>query len=208
MLESSFRPPIAFVAGVAVALGLSLEGAARADELDEGVPFQVGSALQGNPLGLIIGRYSADLEYFARASSRAALLARGVLSRFRVWPTSWSASVRRWATAGTRVSTGAHGFFVGASFIALSLHYLHGALPGVPLDAARGHFVCPARRRARRGLPGGDPRQLRRGRRARSAVHGGYHAANLRVPEHIPCTTCSTARVFGPRVLLSLGAAF
>ena len=35
---------------------------ARAEELDEGVPFK-SVALQGNPLGLVIGRYSADLEY-------------------------------------------------------------------------------------------------------------------------------------------------
>jgi hypothetical protein len=133
MLESSFRPPIAFMAGVAVALGLLLEGAARADDLDEGVPFK-SVALQGNPLGLIIGRYSADLEYLPAPHHALHFSPVGYFAL----PGVADELVGFGAEIGYRWYSGlygAHGFFVGASFIALSLHYLHGALPGVPLDA-------------------------------------------------------------------------
>lgn len=40
----------------------SAGGPASADALDEGVRFE-SVAVEGNPLGLAIGRYSADLEY-------------------------------------------------------------------------------------------------------------------------------------------------
>jgi len=132
MLESSFRPPIAFMAGVAVALGLSLEGPARADELDEGVPFK-SVAVQGNPLGLIIGRYSADLEYLPAPHHALHFSPVGYFALPGVSDelVGFGAEVGyRWYSG----LNGAHGFFVGASFIAMSLHYLHGALPGVPLD--------------------------------------------------------------------------
>src|ERR1700727_2898234 len=113
MLESSFRPPIAFVAAVAVALGLALEGPARADELDEGVPFK-SVALQGNPLGLIIGRYSADLEYLP-APHHALHLA--PVGYFAI-PGVADELVGGGAELGYRWYCGLygpHGFFLGAS---------------------------------------------------------------------------------------------
>jgi hypothetical protein len=115
------------------ALAGVLHGEARADEVDEGVPFK-SVALQGNPLGLAIGRYSADLEYlpvphhalhfspvgyFALPGVADELVGFGAEMGYR-----WYSGLN-----------GPHGFFLGASFIALSLQYTHGALPGVPLDS-------------------------------------------------------------------------
>jgi hypothetical protein len=91
-------------------------------------------ALQGNPLGLIIGRYSADLEYLPvphhalHFSPVGYFALPGVADEI----TGFGAEMGyRWYSG----LYGPHGFFLGASFIALSLQYIHGALPGVPLDS-------------------------------------------------------------------------
>ncbi|HEX3343901.1 MAG TPA: hypothetical protein VHS09_04975 [Polyangiaceae bacterium] len=118
-----------------VALGLSLDAAARAeDEVDEGVPFK-SVDVQGNPLGLIIGRYSADLEYLPAPHHALHFSPVGYFAL----PGVADELVGFGAEMGYRWYSGLygpHGFFLGASFVALSLHYLHGALPGVPLDAS------------------------------------------------------------------------
>src|SRR5262245_55282625 len=64
MPRSSLLPRAAS-AGLLVS-GLALARQARAEDIDEGTRFR-SVALQGNPLGFAIGRYSADLEYLPEA---------------------------------------------------------------------------------------------------------------------------------------------
>src|SRR5580692_1043357 len=54
------------IAALATSMLAAMPIQARADELDEGVRFK-SVGLQGNPLGLAIGRYSADIEYLPEA---------------------------------------------------------------------------------------------------------------------------------------------
>jgi hypothetical protein len=133
MLSSSIRPPASLAAFGALALALACGGAARADDVDEGVPFK-SVVVQGNPLGVVIGRYSADLEYLPLPHHALHLSPVGYFALPGVADelTGFGAEMGyRWYSG----SYGPHGFFLGASFIALSLQYLHGAVPGLPLDA-------------------------------------------------------------------------
>ncbi len=205
MLESSFRPPIAFVAGVAVALGLSLEGAARADELDEGVPFK-SVALQGNPLGLIIGRYSADLEYLPAPHHALHFSPVGYFAL----PGVADELVGFGAEMGYRWYSGlngAHGFFIGASFIALSLHYLHGALPGVPLDVPEDTSYVELG-----GALDAGYQVVILGNFAAGIGLGAQYTADTTQPtfeyQNHPLHDLLYGSGLRPRVLLSLGAAF
>jgi hypothetical protein len=128
-------PRIRFAGSVLAAIALAQTGAgmARADEdLDEGVRFK-SVALQGNPLGLAIGRYSADLEYLPVPHHALHLSPVGYFAL----PGVADELIGGGAEMGYRWYSGLngpHGFFVGASFVALSLRYIHGALAGVPLD--------------------------------------------------------------------------
>ena len=205
MLESSFRPPIAFMAGVAVALGLLLEGAARADDLDEGVPFK-SVALQGNPLGLIIGRYSADLEYLPAPHHALHFSPVGYFAL----PGVADELVGFGAEMGYRWYSGlngAHGFFVGASFIALSLHYLHGALPGVPLDAPEDTSYVQLG-----GALDAGYQVVILGNFAAGVGLGAQYTADTTQPtfeyQNHPLHDLLYGSGLRPRVLLSLGAAF
>lgn len=205
MLESSFRPPIAFVAGVAVALGLSLEGAARADDLDEGVPFK-SVALQGNPLGLIIGRYSADLEYLPAPHHALHFSPVGYFAL----PGVADELVGFGAEMGYRWYSGlngAHGFFVGASFIAMSLHYLHGALPGVPLDVPEDTSYVELG-----GALDAGYQVVILGNFAAGIGLGAQYTADTTPPtfeyQNHPLHDLLYGSGLRPRVLLSLGAAF
>jgi hypothetical protein len=117
------------------ALGAVLAGAApaRAEQLDEGIAFK-SVALRGNPLGMIIGRYSADFEYLPVPHHALHLSPVGYFAL----PGVADELIGFGAEAGYRYYSGQygpHGFFLGATFIALSLEYIHGALPGVPLDS-------------------------------------------------------------------------
>ncbi|HEY5242412.1 MAG TPA: hypothetical protein VIJ22_13125 [Polyangiaceae bacterium] len=205
MLESSFRPQIAFVAGVAVALGLSLEGAARADDLDEGVPFK-SVALQGNPLGLIIGRYSADLEYLPAPHHALHFSPVGYFAL----PGVADELVGFGAEMGYRWYSGlngAHGFFVGASLIALSLHYLHGALPGVPLDVPEDTSYVELG-----GALDAGYQVVILGNFAAGIGLGAQYTADTTPPtfeyQNHPLHDLLYGSGLRPRVLLSLGAAF
>ncbi len=205
MLESSFRPPIAFVAGVALALGLSLEGAARADDLDEGVPFK-SVVLQGNPLGLIIGRYSADLEYLPAPHHALHFSPVGYFAL----PGVADELVGFGAEMGYRWYSGlngAHGFFVGASFIALSLHYLHGALPGVPLDVPEDTSYVELG-----GALDAGYQVVILGNFAAGIGLGAQYTADTTPPtfeyQNHPLHDLLYGSGLRPRVLLSLGAAF
>jgi hypothetical protein len=118
----------------AFAVAQAAASPARADDnLDEGVRFK-SLALQGNPLGLAIGRYSADLEYLPVPHHALHLSPVGYFAL----PGVADELVGGGAEMGYRWYSGLsgpHGFFLGASFVALSLTYVHGALAGVPLDA-------------------------------------------------------------------------
>ena len=125
--------PLALVGACALGLGLLQDGTARAEELDEGVAFK-SVALQGNPLGMVVGRYSADLEYLPlphhalHLSPVAYFALPGVSDEL----TGFGAELGyRWYSG----VDGPEGFFLGGSFVALSLRYLHGALAGVAFDS-------------------------------------------------------------------------
>lgn len=116
-------------------LGAALAAAApaRAEQLDEGIAFK-SVGLRGNPLGMIIGRYSADLEYLPVPHHALHLSPVGYFAL----PGVADELIGFGAEVGYRYYSGQygpHGFFLGASFIALSLEYIHGARPGVPLDS-------------------------------------------------------------------------
>jgi hypothetical protein len=126
---------VRLVAASLAAVGAALAGpvTAHAEELDEGIAFKSVS-LRGNPLGMVIGRYSADLEYLPAPHHALHLSPIGYYSL----PGVADELIGFGAEGGYRWYSGqygAHGFFVGASFIALSLEYIHGAVPGVPLDS-------------------------------------------------------------------------
>ena len=127
------RAAAPFAPLAAFALALGIVRSARAEELDEGVPFK-SVALQGNPLGLVIGRYSADLEYLPVPHHALHLTPVGYFAL----PGIADELTGFGAEMGYRYYSGLygpHGFFLGASFLALSLQYLHAAVPGVPFDA-------------------------------------------------------------------------
>jgi hypothetical protein len=208
MFSSSPRPPTALVGGVAIAafaLALSLDGVAHADDLDEGVPFK-SVALQGNPLGVVIGRYSADLEYLPAPHHALHFSPVGYFAL----PGVADELVGFGAEMGYRWYSGLygpHGFFLGASFIALSLQYSHGALPGVPLDAPEEtSFVQLG------GAIDAGYQMVILGNFAVGAGVGAQYTADTAQPtfEHENHALHDLLYGWGlrPRVLLSLGAAF
>ena len=113
---------------------------ARADELDEGVRFK-SVGLQGNPLGLAIGRYSADIEYLPEAHHALHLTIFG----YYAVPGASDQLTGFGGEAGYRLysgSHGPHGFFVGLSFVTAELEYSHLATLAPPADASVDtHFV-------------------------------------------------------------------
>jgi hypothetical protein len=124
--------PLLLVGVLAAALGSVAE--ARADDgIDEGATFK-SVALEGNPLGLVIGRYSADLEYLPAPHHALHLTPVGYFAL----PGTSDELVGFGAETGYRwysSADGPQGIFAGASFIALSLRYLHAATEGVAFDA-------------------------------------------------------------------------
>jgi hypothetical protein len=96
---------------------------APADEIDEGIRFK-SLAVQGNPLDLAIGRYSADLEYLpdTHHTLHFTPFAYYALPGASDQLTGFGGELGyRWYS-GTH---GAHGFFIGGSFIAAELEYTH-----------------------------------------------------------------------------------
>ena len=131
-MPSSRFARVFFAVVGALALAVGMPSAARAEDLDEGTPFK-SVALQGNPLGLVIGRYSADLEYLPLPHHALHLSPVGyfALPGTADEITGFGAEVGyRWYSG----VDGPEGFFVGGSFVALSMRYLHGALPGIAFD--------------------------------------------------------------------------
>ncbi|HEY8038619.1 MAG TPA: hypothetical protein VIF15_02450 [Polyangiaceae bacterium] len=120
---------------VAGTLAASLVGGqrdARSEDLDDGVRFK-SVGLQGNPLGFAIGRYSADIEYLPAPHHALHLTPVGTyaLPGTDDQLTGFGAEVGyRWYSG----ALGPHGVFVGGSFLAGELEYIHGAVVGLPLD--------------------------------------------------------------------------
>jgi hypothetical protein len=116
---------------VVVVLGV---GPVRADNLDGGITFK-SVAIEGNPLGLVIGRYSADLEYLPVPHHALHLTPVG----YYALPGVADELIGGGVELGYRFYTGdygPHGIFLGASVVALSLEYIHHAAPGVLMDAS------------------------------------------------------------------------
>jgi hypothetical protein len=98
-------------------------GGASAESLDEGVPFK-SVALQGNPLDLIIGRFSADLEYLPDVHHALHLSPH----TYYALPGTDDELDGFGTEAGYRYyfgTYGPHGLFMGASFLFGQYHYVH-----------------------------------------------------------------------------------
>jgi hypothetical protein len=193
--------PAIFAAGT---LLVSMRGA-RADEIDEDARFR-SIALQGNPLGLAIGRYSADVEYLPEAHHALHLTAfgyyalPGVADRF----SGFGAEVGyRWY-AGSR---GPQGLFLGASFLAGELEYVHVADPMAPFDQSDDtQFVELG------GAIDGGYQIIALGNLAVGVGAGAQYVVDT-VQPHFEFVKHPTQDLFygwglRPRALLSVGAAF
>jgi hypothetical protein len=118
---------------IALAFGAaSGDRLARAEEIDEGIRFK-SIAVQGDPLGLAIGRYSADLEYLPEPHHALHVTPFGVYAL----PGVADQLTGLGGEVGYRFYSGAHGphgVFAGASFIAAELEYQHAATAPPPFD--------------------------------------------------------------------------
>jgi hypothetical protein len=130
------RPPShtrAVLLAVAVLGGPALaRRSARADGIDEGTRFR-SIGLQGNPLDLVVGRYSADLEYLPASHHAVHVTPFGVYAL----PGAADQLTGFGGELGYRWYSGAHGphgIFIGASFVAAELEYKHTAVAPAPLD--------------------------------------------------------------------------
>jgi hypothetical protein len=127
--------PVSRAAGALLALSLVAgAGAAHGEEIDEGVRFK-SVALQGNPLGFLIGRYSADLEYLPDVHHAFHLTAFGYYALPGVADqlTGFGGEIGyRWYSG----VHGPHGLFAGASLVAGELEYQHVAVAPAPLDVS------------------------------------------------------------------------
>jgi hypothetical protein len=109
-------------------------GVAHAEDIDEGIRFK-SVALQGNPLGFAIGRYSADLEYLPEPHHALHLTPFGMYALPGVADqlTGFGGEIGyRWYSG----AHGPHGIFVGASFVAAELEYQHTSSVPPPLDVS------------------------------------------------------------------------
>jgi len=120
-------------AAIGVAL-LVASGVARADDLD-GEPRFKSVAVQANPLGFVIGRYSLDLEYLP--APHHALHATPFYEY--ALPGTGDQLSGFGGEIGYRFYTGEHGphgFFAGVSGLVAELEYIHGNPAKVPNDQA------------------------------------------------------------------------
>jgi hypothetical protein len=205
MLSSSTHRRAFSAFSAAWAVATLAASTARAENLDEGVPFK-SVALQGNPLGLAVGRYSADLEYLPVPHHALHLTPVGYFALPGVADELIGGGVEmgyRWYSG----LNGPHGFFVGASFIALSLTYIHGALPGVPLDAPEDTSFVELGGALDAGF-----QMIVLGNFAAGAGLGAQYTADTTSPhfeyQNHPLHDLLYGPGLRPRVILSVGAAF
>jgi hypothetical protein len=119
---------------ILVALLAAPASKARADDIDEGIRFK-SVAVQGNPLGFAIGRYSVDLEYLPESHHALHLTPFGMYGLPGVSDqlTGFGAEMGyRWYSA----THGPEGVFLGASFVAAELEYQHTSSAPPPLDVS------------------------------------------------------------------------
>ncbi len=124
--------PATPVSGALLLAALATPPAARAQDIDEGIRFK-SIAVQGNPLGLAIGRYSADLEFLPEPHHAVHVTPFGMYALPGVADqiTGFGGEIGyRWYS-GTH---GPHGVFLGASFVAAELEYQHTSTAPPPLD--------------------------------------------------------------------------
>jgi hypothetical protein len=123
----------AFVSLASAALvALAFSRGARADDIDPGVRFKP-LAVQGNPIAFAVGRYGADIEYLPLPHHALHLTGfyyfafPGVDDQF----TGPGGELGyRWYSG----DDGAHGWFVGGSFVAGQYEYQHTPLLPTVLD--------------------------------------------------------------------------
>jgi hypothetical protein len=105
---------------------------AWADEIDEGEPFR-SIAIELNPLGFAIGRYTMDLEYVAAPHHAVHLTPVG----YYAVPGNSDLFQGFGVEAGYRWYSGANGpegFFLGGSFLVGGYEYIHTTSSTSPLD--------------------------------------------------------------------------
>jgi hypothetical protein len=179
--------------------------AARAEEIDEGQRFK-SVAVQGDPLGLAIGRYSADLEYLPEAHHALHVTPFGVYALPGVADqlTGFGGEVGyRWYS-GTH---GPDGVFLGASFIAAELEYQHASTAPPPFDMSSDtQFVELG------GAIDAGYQVIILGNFAVGAGAGAQYIVDTRKPQFEYANHPVHDLVYGwglrPRILLSIGAAF
>ena len=124
----------AFAASLAGLTTLLASARARADEIDEGEPFR-SIAIELNPLGFAIGRYTMDLEYLPAPHHAIHLTPVG----YYALPGNADTFQGFGAEGGYRFYAGANGpegFFAGASGILGGYEYVHTTSNPSPLDVA------------------------------------------------------------------------
>jgi len=120
--------------GALAATVVASTGPAYAEDLDGGVRFK-SVGLQGNPLGVILGRYSADLEYLPVPHHALHMTPVG----YYALPGVADQYFGYGAELGYRYYSGVdgpQGYFVGGSVLVGTFTYAHTAQPGVPLDVS------------------------------------------------------------------------
>ena len=136
-LPHSTSPRLRFrraLAASLAALSSLCAGSARGSDIDEGIAFK-SVGLEGNPLAMLIGRYSADLEYLPLAHHALHVTPFG----YYALPGVGDQLTGFGGEIGYRWYSGMHGpegFFAGASFVAGDLEYRHVATVTGPLDAS------------------------------------------------------------------------
>lgn len=188
-----------------LAAGLVCPRGARAEGLDDGVRFKP-VAIQGNPLGLIVGRYSADVELLPEPHHAMHLTAigyyalPGVDDSFRGFGAEMG---YRWY-AGQH---GPHGVFAGASFLVGQYRYVHATTQPSAFDVADDmQFVSVG------GALDGGFQAIVLGNLAVGAGAGVQYSVDTARPHFEYVNHPWHDALYGPgvrpRVLVSIGAAF
>jgi hypothetical protein len=129
------RERITGVFATTAALVLLLRAAAaRADDIDEGEPFR-SIDIQLNPIGIVVGRYTLDLEYLPAPHHAVHLTPVG----YYAVPASMDTFQGFGAEAGYRwysSANGPEGIFVGGSFLIGGFEYAHSTANPSTLDPA------------------------------------------------------------------------
>jgi hypothetical protein len=178
---------------------------ACADEIDEGAPFR-SIDLQANPLGIVVGRYSLDLEYLPAPHHAVHLTPVG----YYAIPATADFFQGFGAEAGYRWysgSDGPEGIFVGGSFLIGGYEYAHTPASPSPLDPADDtQFVSVG------GAIDAGFQWVALGNFAFGAGAGVAYTATTQQPRFGYANHSWEDLVYGsgfrPRLLLSVGTAF